>query len=46
MLDVAMKTAGAEVVHFYTGLTGAANTRAKAQYGFTRRPLLWKHHLV
>jgi nucleoside-diphosphate-sugar epimerase len=42
----ALKVAGAEAVHFHTGLTGAANSRAKAQLGFTPRPPPWKRHLA
>ncbi|HVZ99490.1 MAG TPA: NAD(P)-dependent oxidoreductase, partial [Caulobacterales bacterium] len=38
----ALKTAGAEAVYFHTGLTGAANSRAKARLGFAPRPLAWK----
>lgn len=45
-VEDALKIAGAEAVHFHTGLTGAANSRAKAQLGFTPRPLLWKPHLA
>ena len=44
-VEDALKVAGAEAVYFHTGLTGAANSRAKAQLGFTPRPLLWKPHL-
>jgi nucleoside-diphosphate-sugar epimerase len=40
----ALKAAGAEAVYFHTGLTGAANSRSKAQLGFTPRPLAWKSH--
>jgi nucleoside-diphosphate-sugar epimerase len=45
-VEDALKIAGAEAVYFHTGLTGAANSRAKAQLGFTPRPLLWKSHLT
>lgn len=45
-VEDALKAAGAEAVHFHTGLTGAANGRAKAQLGFTPRPLMWKRHLA
>src|SRR5262245_40937028 len=45
-VEDALKTAGAEAVHFHTGLAGATNSRAKAQLRFTPRPLLWKHHLA
>ena len=45
-VEEALKIAGAEAVHFHTGLTGATNSRAKAQLGFTPRPLLWKPHLA
>jgi nucleoside-diphosphate-sugar epimerase len=41
-VEDALKVAGAEAVYFHTGLTGAANSRAKAQLGFRPRPLLWK----
>src|SRR5262249_31368099 len=41
-VEDALKAAGAEAVYFHTGLTGAANSRAKAQLGFAPRPLLWK----
>jgi nucleoside-diphosphate-sugar epimerase len=44
-VEEALNAAGAEAVYFHTGLTGAANSRAKAQLGFTPRPLLWKSHL-
>jgi 2-alkyl-3-oxoalkanoate reductase len=43
-VEDALKAAGAEAVYFHTRLTGAANSRAKAQLGFTPRPLLWKPH--
>jgi nucleoside-diphosphate-sugar epimerase len=42
----ALKAAGAEAVYFHTSLTGAANSRAKAQLEFTPRPLVWKSHLA
>jgi nucleoside-diphosphate-sugar epimerase len=45
-VEDALKAAGAEAVYFHTRLTGAANSRAKAQLGFTPRPLLWKSHLT
>jgi 2-alkyl-3-oxoalkanoate reductase len=45
-VENALKAAGAEAVHFHTGLTGAANNRAKAQLGFAPRPLPWKTHLA
>src|SRR5215468_890495 len=45
-VEDALKAAGAEAVYFHTRLTGAANGRAKAQLGFTPRPLLWKPHLA
>jgi nucleoside-diphosphate-sugar epimerase len=44
-VEDALKAAGAEAVYFHTRLSGAANSRAKAQLGFAPRPLLWKHHL-
>jgi nucleoside-diphosphate-sugar epimerase len=44
-VEDALKVAGAEAVYFHTGLTGAANSRAKAQLGLRPRPLLWKPHL-
>jgi nucleoside-diphosphate-sugar epimerase len=40
--EEAMNAAGAEAVYFHTRLTGAGNRRAKAQLGFTPRPLAWK----
>ena len=45
-VEDALKVVGSEAVYFHTGLTGVANGRAKAQLGFTPRPLLWKPHLV
>jgi nucleoside-diphosphate-sugar epimerase len=45
-VEDALKAPGAEAVYFHTRLTGAANSRAKAQLGFSPRPLLWKSHLV
>jgi nucleoside-diphosphate-sugar epimerase len=42
----ALKIAGEEAVYFHTRLTGAANSRAKAQLEFTPRPLLWKLYLT
>ena len=44
-VEDALKAAGAEAVYFHTRLTGAANSRAKAQLGFRPRPLVWKPHL-
>jgi 2-alkyl-3-oxoalkanoate reductase len=44
-VEDALKVAGAEAVYFHIGLTGAANSRAKAQLGFTPRHLPWKSHL-
>jgi nucleoside-diphosphate-sugar epimerase len=41
-VEDALKTAGEEAVYYHTKLTGASNCRAKAQLGFTPRPLLWK----
>jgi nucleoside-diphosphate-sugar epimerase len=41
-VEDALKTAGEEAVYYHTKLTGASNRRAKAQLGFTPRPLLWK----
>jgi len=38
----ALKAAGEEAVYYHTRLTGASNSRAKAQLGFAPRPLLWK----
>jgi nucleoside-diphosphate-sugar epimerase len=38
----ALKAAGEEAVYYHTRLTGASNRRAKAQLGFSPRPLLWK----
>jgi nucleoside-diphosphate-sugar epimerase len=45
-VEDALKAAGAEAVYFHTRLTGIANSQAKAQLGFTPRPLLWKPHLA
>lgn len=45
-VEDALEVAGAEAVYFHTSLTGAANSRAKAQLGFTPRPLAWKSHLA
>ena len=45
-VEDALKIAGEDAVYFHTRLTGAANTRAKAQLGFTPRPLLWRPHLT
>jgi 2-alkyl-3-oxoalkanoate reductase len=42
----ALKVAGEEAVYFHTRLTGAANSRAKAQFGFKPRPLLWERYLT
>jgi hypothetical protein len=44
-VEDALKGAGAEAVYFHTRLTGAANSRAKAQLGFTPRHLPWTPHL-
>jgi nucleoside-diphosphate-sugar epimerase len=44
-VEDALKVAGAEAVYFHTGLTAAANSRAKVQLGFMPRPLPWKPHL-
>jgi 2-alkyl-3-oxoalkanoate reductase len=41
-LEDALETAGEEAVHHHISLTGASNNRAKAKFGFTPRPLLWK----
>jgi hypothetical protein len=41
-LKDALKTTGEEAVYHHTSLTGASNNRAKAKFGFTPRPLLWK----
>lgn len=41
-VDDALTTIGEEAVYYHTCLTGASNGRAKAQLGFTPRPLLWK----
>jgi 2-alkyl-3-oxoalkanoate reductase len=38
----ALKTAGEEAVYYHTRLTGASNSRARAQLGFAPRPLLWR----
>jgi nucleoside-diphosphate-sugar epimerase len=37
-----LRSAGEEAVYYHTRLTGASNSRAKAQLGFSPRPLLWK----
>ncbi|MCV9961857.1 NAD(P)-dependent oxidoreductase [Pararhizobium sp. BT-229] len=41
-VDDAIKTAGAEAVYYHLSLTGASNRKAKANLGFSPRPLLWK----
>ncbi|WP_225769228.1 NAD(P)-dependent oxidoreductase [Inquilinus sp. Marseille-Q2685] len=41
-VEDALATIGEEAVYYHTRLTGASNGRAKAQLGFTPRPLLWK----
>jgi len=41
-VEDALKTAGEEAIYYHTRLTGASNSRAKAQLGFTPRPLLWR----
>ncbi|TCM71241.1 NAD(P)-dependent oxidoreductase [Rhizobium sp. BK068] len=41
-VDDALKTAGAEAVYYHLSLTGASNRKAKANLGFSPRPLLWK----
>jgi nucleoside-diphosphate-sugar epimerase len=41
-VEDALKTAGEEAVYYHTRLSGASNGRAKAQLGFTPRPLPWK----
>ncbi|MCA1407241.1 NAD(P)-dependent oxidoreductase [Ensifer sp. IC3342] len=41
-VEEALKSAGEEAVYYHTRLTGASNDRAKAELGFTPRPLLWK----
>jgi len=38
----ALRRFGTEAVYYHTQLTGATNSRAKAQLRFTPRPLLWK----
>lgn len=45
-IDEARKAAGEEAVYYHTRLTGASNSRAKAQLGFKPRPLLWKEHVA
>ncbi|THK36446.1 NAD(P)-dependent oxidoreductase [Ensifer sp. MPMI2T] len=41
-VEEALTSAGEEAVYYHTRLTGASNDRAKAELGFTPRPLLWK----
>jgi nucleoside-diphosphate-sugar epimerase len=41
-VEDALKKAGEEAVYYHMRLTGASNSRAKMQLGFTPRPLLWK----
>jgi nucleoside-diphosphate-sugar epimerase len=41
-VEDALKSGGEEAVYYHTKLTGASNTRTKAQLGFRPRPLLWK----
>ena len=41
-VDDARKAAGDEAVYYHTRLSGASNSRAKAQLGFAPRPLLWR----
>ncbi|AWI62515.1 NAD-dependent epimerase/dehydratase family protein [Sinorhizobium fredii] len=41
-VEDALMSAGEEAVYYHTRLTGASNSRAKAQLGFAPRPLLWK----
>ena len=45
-VEEALKTAGEEAVYYHTKLTGASNSRAKAELGFAPRPLLWNGHPV
>jgi len=45
-VEDALEVAGAEAVYFHTDLTGAANSRAKAQLEFAPRPLVWKSQLA
>jgi len=40
-LEEGLETAGEEAVYYHTRLTGASNSRAKAELGFAPRPLLW-----
>nr|WP_244564694.1 hypothetical protein [Rhizobium sullae] len=41
-VEDALKSAGEEAVYYRTPVTGASNSRAKAQSGFASPPLLWK----
>jgi len=41
-VEDALKAAGEEAVYYHTRLTGASNSRARRELGFTPRPLLWK----
>ena len=41
-VDEARKAAGEEAIYYHTCLSGASNSRAKAQLGFAPRPLLWR----
>jgi hypothetical protein len=42
-VENSLKAAGAEAVYYHCSLTGASNKRAKANLGFSPRPLLWKY---
>lgn len=42
-VEDARKAIGEEAIFYHTQLTGASNRRAKAELGFTPRPLLWKN---
>lgn len=41
-VEDALKAIGEEAVFYHTRLTGASNSRAKKELGFSPRPLLWK----
>ncbi|WP_245516726.1 hypothetical protein [Methylobacterium segetis] len=40
-IEEALKLTGKEAVSYHARLTGASNRRAKAQFGFAPRALLW-----
>jgi len=41
-VDEALRSSGEEAVYYHLDLTGAANKRAKKNFGFSPRPLLWR----